>query len=95
MEMRINELTQTAPAEAARQTTEADGAFKFVLASHIDDAGLQEKINALMNEISEQGKKISKKTDVREMKSYTAHMNSPEKIFWTEGEDTGYMESSV
>ncbi len=70
MEMRINELTQTAPAEAARQTTEADGAFKFVLASHIDDAGLQEKINALMNEISEQGKKISKKTDVRDMKRY-------------------------
>ncbi len=70
MEMRVNEITQTVPAEAAKQSAETNGTFKFVLASHIEDTELQEKINALMNEISEQGKKISKKTDVRDMKRY-------------------------
>lgn len=70
MDMRINEVTQSTPVEAPKQTAEADGVFKFVLASHIEDAGLQEKVNALMNEIAEQGKKISKKTDVRDMKRY-------------------------
>lgn len=70
MEMRVNEITQTVPAEAAKQPAETNGTFKFVLASHIEDAELQEKINVLMNEISEQGKKISKKTDVRDMKRY-------------------------
>lgn len=70
MDMRVNEVLQQAPVEAVKQAAQADNNFKFVLASHIQDAGLQEKISALMGEITEQGKKISKKTDVRDMKRY-------------------------
>lgn len=68
--MRVNDVAQAPVVDAAKKTAEADGTFKFTLASHIEDVGLQEKINALMNEISEQGKKITKKTDVRDMKKY-------------------------
>ena len=40
------------------------------LTGHIEEAGFQEKVVALMNEISEQGKKLSKHTDVRDMRKY-------------------------
>ena len=70
MDLRVNELVQKAPVEQTKQVQTTDSNFKFVLASHIQDAGLQEKISALMGEITEQGKRISKKTDVRDMKKY-------------------------
>lgn len=55
------------------QKTEAvpsDGTFKFMLASHVSEAGLQEKLTAMMNEITMQGDKLSKKRDIRDMKRY-------------------------
>lgn len=70
MDMRVNEIVNTTPVEANRPVQESDGNFKFILASHIEDSGLQEKIASLMGEITEQGKKISKKTDVRDMRRY-------------------------
>ena len=70
MDMRVNEIVNTTPVEANRPVQESDGNFKYILASHIEDSGLQEKIASLMGEITEQGKKISKKTDVRDMRRY-------------------------
>ena len=70
MEMRVNEVLNAAPVEQKPQVQESDGTFKFMLASNIEEAGVQEKITALMNEITEQGKKISKHTDVRDMRKY-------------------------
>lgn len=68
--MRVNEVLSTSPVEQKQQVQETDGTFKFVLASNIEEAGFQEKVTALMNEISEQGKKLSKHTDVRDMRKY-------------------------
>lgn len=70
MDMRVNEVLNTAPVEQKPQVQESDGTFKFMLASNIEEAGVQERITALMNEITEQGKKISKHTDVRDMRKY-------------------------
>lgn len=70
MDMRVKELLNTTPVEQKPQVSEADGTFKFVLASNIEEAGVQEKVTALMNEIAEQGKKISKHTDVKDMRRY-------------------------
>lgn len=70
MDMRVNEVLSTSPVEQKQQVQETDGTFKFVLASNIEEAGFQEKVTALMNEISEQGKKLSKHTDVRDMRKY-------------------------
>lgn len=70
MDMRVNEIMNTTPVEQKPQVQESDGSFKFVLASNIAEAGVQEKVTALMNEIAEQGKKISKHTDVRDMRRY-------------------------
>lgn len=70
MDMKVNEVLQTAHINQTTAAKPTDGSFKFVLASNIEEAGFQEKIVALMNEISEHGKKISKHTDVRDMKRY-------------------------
>lgn len=70
MDMRVNEVLNAAPVEQKPQVHDTDGTFKFMLASNIEEAGVQEKVTALMNEITEQGKKISKHTDVRDMRRY-------------------------
>lgn len=68
--MKISEVLTTTPVEQKSQVQESDGTFKFVLASNIEEAGFQEQVVALMNEISEQGKKLSKHTDVKDMRRY-------------------------
>lgn len=70
MDLRISELLNTNRIDTNRQTQAADDSFKFTLLSNIEEADLQAKVGALLNEISEQGKKISKHTDVRDMKRY-------------------------
>ena len=70
MNMRISELLNASRVETPKQTNASDGAFKFTLISNIQEADIQAKVSALVNEISEQGKKISKRTDIRDMKRY-------------------------
>lgn len=54
------------------QSQQTDDKFKFMLASHIEETELQNRINLLMEDITAQGKKISKKMDIRDMKRYRA-----------------------
>lgn len=70
MDMRVNEVSSASQIMPQSQVNESDGSFKFILASNIAEADLQAKVSALMSEISEQGKKLSKHTDVRDMKRY-------------------------
>ena len=70
MDMRISELLNANRIDTSRQAKATDDSFKFTLLSNIEEADLQAKVGALLNEISEQGKKISKHTDVRDMKRY-------------------------
>jgi uncharacterized protein YaaR (DUF327 family) len=44
--------------------------FKFTLLSKIDESSLQDKLNMMINDITEQGKKIAKHMDVKDMKKY-------------------------
>ncbi len=63
----INQVNEVkAPVEAA------DEAFKFTLISKIAEEGLKERLNLLFQDITMQGKKISKHTDVKDMKRYRA-----------------------
>lgn len=70
MEIKVNELNKIASPEQVRSTQESDGSFKFMLASNIEESDLQAKITSLMGEISEQGKKLSKHTDIKDMRRY-------------------------
>lgn len=70
MDMRINQILNANRPEITKPVNTGDDTFKFTLISNIQEADLQSKVSALLNEISEQGKKISKKTDIRDMKRY-------------------------
>ena len=70
MDMKVNALMAPAPVEPQTQVSQSDGTFKFTLASHIQEADLQAKLNTLMEEITMQGDKIAKRKDIRDMKKY-------------------------
>lgn len=70
MDMKISELTPVNSVEAAAPKEQVDGDFKFTLTSRIEESELQEKLNGLMKEIDEQGKRLSEHMDIRDMKRY-------------------------
>jgi len=64
----INQITQTQETSPANQPT--DDAFKFTLMSAIEEEGLQARLATMFEDITMQGKKISKHMDVKDMKRY-------------------------
>ena len=70
MDIKVNNINAAAPATQATQAHRTDTDFKFFLASHVEEAELQEKLTSLMEEITRQGDNLAKKRDVRDMKRY-------------------------
>lgn len=70
MDIKVNEVQQTAPVQQAQNAQPTDDSFKFMLASNIEEAGLAERLNLMMEEIVMQGDKIVKRMDVRDMRRY-------------------------
>jgi uncharacterized protein YaaR (DUF327 family) len=68
--MKINQVLQTQQIEQVQQQQRTDGSFKFTLASHIEEAQLQERLTAMMEQITMQGEKLAKHRDVKDMKRY-------------------------
>lgn len=72
MDIKVNQAMQPQNIQLQEQPQQTDDQFKFMLASHIEEAELQNRISLLMEDITAQGKKISKKMDIRDMKRYRA-----------------------
>lgn len=72
MDIKVNQAIQPQNIQPQEQPQQTDDQFKFMLASHIEEAELQNRISLLMEDITAQGKKISKKMDIRDMKRYRA-----------------------
>lgn len=70
MEVKVNDISQVTQVPEAVKTVAGDGSFKFTLASAITDAELQAKVDALMEDITEQGNRIARHMDIRDMKKY-------------------------
>lgn len=70
MDLRVNQMMNQQPVENHTQAPKGDENFKFTLVSHIENGELQEKLSSLMKEIEEQGSKIAKHMDIRDMKRY-------------------------
>lgn len=66
----INQLTKVDAAEAIKNAGTDD--FKFTLVSHIQESELQAKMEGLMREIEEEGQRIARHKDIRDMKRYRA-----------------------
>lgn len=72
MDIKVNQVVPPQNIQPQEQPQQTDDQFKFMLASHIEEAELQNRISLLMEDITAQGKKISKKMDIRDMKRYRA-----------------------
>ena len=72
MDLKVNQLQQLTQMEAPKNNTPAQEDFKFTLIRNIDESELQEKLSALMKDIEEQGAKIAKHMDIKDMKKYRA-----------------------
>lgn len=72
MNLKVNESSSASAIENTQKIRQKDDSFKFTLISSIQEKDLQEKLNGLMKEISDQGDKIAKHMDIKDMKKYRA-----------------------
>ena len=70
MDIKVNELSRAVPVENQTKPVQTDGSFKFILASNVEDAELNSRLNSLMTQITEQGERIAKHTDISDMRRY-------------------------
>ena len=70
MDIKVNATTPVTQVPDTVKTELGDGSFKYTLASAIDDADLQAKIDSLLTDITKQGNLIAQHMDIRDMKKY-------------------------
>ncbi len=70
MDIKVSQVNQATQVEQLKQSRPTDGSFKFTLASHVQEAELQARLNTLMEEITMQGERLAKRRDIKDMKHY-------------------------
>ncbi|MFI3176589.1 MAG: YaaR family protein [Eubacteriales bacterium] len=70
MEIKVDQIQPVVQTEQAGAKTSEEGTFKYMLTSNIAESELQAKMTALIEEITMQGNRLSKRMDVRDMKRY-------------------------
>ncbi|BCJ96913.1 hypothetical protein acsn021_44820 [Anaerocolumna cellulosilytica] len=70
MDIKVNQLQPVNQVEQKAPLPEADGSFKFTLISNIQEQELQARLTVLMEDIVQQGKRLGKHMDVRDMRRY-------------------------
>ncbi len=61
----INHVAASTP-----KNHDVDSGFKFTLVSNIEKSELKDKLSSLMKDITEQGEKIAKHMDIKDMRKY-------------------------
>ncbi len=70
MDIKINNTQPVQQTENVKPATSTDSNFKFTLISHIEETELKEKLAGLMEDITEQGERIGKHMDIKDLKKY-------------------------
>lgn len=70
MDLKVTQMQQLAQIEQKAQTPESDGSFRFTLLSSIEEQQLRASLGVMMEEITQQGNKLGKRMDIRDMKLY-------------------------
>lgn len=70
MDIKVNQMMPVTQTEQTNAQSPVDDTFKFTLASRVEEAGLQERLISMMEEITMQGDKIAKHRDIKDMKHY-------------------------
>ena len=68
--IRIDAMQQVNQTPEVERQRESDDQFRFTLMSKIEEDGLAERLEGMMKEITQQGKKLGKRMDIRDMKHY-------------------------
>ena len=59
MDIKVNQVEQTVQTQQQSNVQQTDDIFRFMLASNIEEAGLADRLNLMMEEIVMQGDKIT------------------------------------
>ncbi len=70
MDVKIGQVLNTPQIQAETSIQKVNDDFKFMLMSRISEEDLQTKLVSLMAEINEQGERISKRKDIKDMRKY-------------------------
>lgn len=70
MDIKVNDIKASSQVQSVKSTASSDDSFKFTLISNIEEKDLQEKLGYMMQEITEQGEKIAKHMDIKDMRKY-------------------------
>lgn len=70
MDLKVSQLQQPAQIDTKTTAPESDGSFRFTLLSSIQEQELQASLAVMMEDITQQGNKLSRKMDIRDMKLY-------------------------
>lgn len=70
MDIKVNDVAAASQTAPVKTQEKSDDSFKFTLISNIEEKDLQEKLGTMMQQITEQGEKIAKHMDIRDMKKY-------------------------
>ena len=69
-DIKINDIQTSSSVQQVKNTESTDSSFKFTLISNIEEKDLQEKLGSMMEQITEQGEKIAKHMDIKDMRKY-------------------------
>ena len=67
MDIRVNETTRAQSVDNTSKVSSGDDSFKFTLISNIEEKDLQQKLRTMMEDINEQGEKIARHMDIKDM----------------------------
>ena len=70
VDIKVNQVEQTIQTQQQSNVQPTDDTFRFMLASNIEEAGLADRLNLMMEEIVMQGDKIVKRMDVKDTRRY-------------------------
>ena len=70
MDIKVNQMNNVNQVDRQAPVKETSDSFKFTLISNIEEASLQERLQLMLEDIVQQGKKIAKRTDISEMRQY-------------------------
>lgn len=70
MDIRVNETTRAQSVDNTSKVSSGDDSFKFTLISNIEEKDLQQKLRTMMEDINEQGEKIVRHMDIKDMRRY-------------------------
>ena len=70
MDIKVNPMQQVQQTAAKTTAAESDGSFRFALLSSLEENELQSHLSLMMEDIIQQGNKLSRRMDVKDLQEY-------------------------